>query len=179
MLVIGDSMLSFLSLLKPTSIKDYALITAIILVGLMSLLYQLEKSRHKATASEYALFVANTASLGEIQKAKNKADEARQQLIDETIVNSYEASIKQLEAHYEANPNTKYIYINRVQNASSSSSGMSSKTDSAETANAGFNGTQKDTPTRDSEQVQIDSEKAGQKVLQCLELIKWNITPNN
>lgn len=169
----------FFSGLNLASIKNYALIGLVILVGLMSLLYQLEKSRHKATTSEYALFVANTASLGEIQKAKNKEIEARQQLIDETIVNSYEASIKQLEAHYEANPNTKYIYLNRVQNASTSSGGMSSKPNSAETANAGFNGTQKDTSPRDSEQVQIDSHKAGQEVLQCLELIKWNKTPNN
>jgi hypothetical protein len=169
----------FFSGLNLASIKDYALIGLVILVGLISLLYQMEKSRHKATTSEYALFVAKTASLGEIQQAKNKEEEARQQLIDETIVNSYEASIKQLEAHYEANPNTKYIYINRVQNASSSSGGVSSNAQSAETANAGLDGTQKDTTTRDSEQVQIDSHKAGQEVLQCLELIKWNKTPNN
>lgn len=157
----------------------YVALGLVIFSVLMSLLYQLEKTRHRATANEYALFVAKTSSLGEIQKAKNKEIEARQELINKTIVNSYEETIKQIEAYYENNPNTKYIYINRMQDANSSSSRMSNTTDSPSTINSGLDGVEKDTAARDSEQIQIDLNKVSQEVVQCLELIKWNKTGSN
>lgn len=156
----------------PKSITSYALIGLVILSSVMSLLYFYEKSSHKRTASEYALFVTKTQSLGEIQQQKNKEIEARQQLINETIVNSYENSIKQLEAYYEANPNTKYIRIDRVQDTSACSGGMSESTKSTERANEGFNRTEKTTARGNSETV-LDLQKASQEIVQCLELINW------
>ncbi|HEY7865875.1 MAG TPA: hypothetical protein VIC51_07700 [Psychromonas sp.] len=157
----------------------YVALGLVIFSVLMSLLYQLEKTRHKATVSEFEAFKAKIASLGEIQKAKNKEIEARQELINKTIVNSYEETIKQIEAHYENNPNTKYIYINRMQDANSSSSRMSNTTDSTSTINSRLDGVEKDTAARDSEQIQIDLNKVSQEVVQCLELIKWNKTGIN
>lgn len=160
------------------SIKNYALIGLVIALGLMSLLYQLEKTRHRATTSEYAAFVAKTSALGEIQQAKNKEIEARQELITKTIVNSYEESLQQLEAHYEANPNLKYITLNRVQDANTSSGGMSTSTESTKRANTGFEGNEKATSSRGSEEIQIDGEKASKEIVQCLELINWNKSNN-
>jgi hypothetical protein len=159
--------------------SKYALIGTIIFSVLITLLYQLEKTRHRATAREFEAFKAKIASLGEIQKAKNKEIEARQQLITETIVNSYEDTIKQLEAHYENNPNTRYIYIDRMQDASPSSSRMSNTTDSPNTINSGLDGVEKDIAARNSKQIQIDLNKVSQEVVQCLELIKWNKTGRN
>lgn len=156
----------------PKNLTLYALIGLVIFSAVMSLLYFYEKSSHKRTASEYALFVTKTQSLGEIQQQKNKEIEARQQLINETIVNSYENSIKQLEAYYEANPNTKYIRIDRVQDANTCGGGMSESTESTKRANEGFNGTEK-TTTRGNSETVLDLQKASQEIVQCLELIKW------
>jgi len=169
----------FFSAFSFASIKNYALIGLVIALGLMSLLYQFEKTRHRATTSEYEAFVAKTSALGKIQQAKNKEIEARQALVTKTIVNSYEESLNQLEAHYEANPNTKYIYVNRVQDTNTSSGGVSTEATSAKRVDTGLDGTEKATTTRDSQEIQIDSQKASQEVIQCLELINWNKSLNN
>lgn len=166
-------MFSFVKLLfSGLNLKTYALIGLAIALGVMSLLYSLEKSSHRRTTSEYALFVTKTQALGEIQQQKNKEIEARQELVNKTIVNSYENSIEQVKEYYEANPTIKYVRINSVQDASTCSGGVSETTTSTEGINAGLDGTQEATTARGGETI-LDSEKLSKEIVQCLELIKW------
>lgn len=160
---------SLLSFIPLGSLKTYALTGLVIFSALMSLLYQYEKTRHKATASEYEAFIARTQALGEIQQQKNKEIEARQSLIDKTIVQSYESSIKQLEAYHEANPNIKYVRINSVQDNNTCSGAMSEASKSTTGADTGHNGTEKATAN-----TILDLKKAQQEIIQCIELINWS-----
>ena len=56
------------------SIKSYATAGLVIVLAVVSLLWQLEKAQHKATASEYATFIANQEKIVAESKAKNAID---------------------------------------------------------------------------------------------------------
>lgn len=120
----------------------------------------------QALTSEFDLFKTTTAELGEKQQKENAKKVAKQKEITKSVAKDYKEAIKQLEAYYEANPNTRYITLNRLQGNDTSCSGMPAERESAEGIDAGLNGTPQASTT-------IDSLKAGQEVKQCLHLIEF------
>jgi hypothetical protein len=162
--------------LMPKSLSSYAIIGLVVFSSAMSMLYFFEKSSHKATAQEYALFKTKTQALGEIAKAKKIEEEARQELVNNTIVNSYDDSIQQLKDYYAKNPNIKYIrVVDSLPNNGSRCSGMPEKTASPasiETENAGvaeITATGVETEIYDN----INAKRLNFEIVQCLELVNW------
>lgn len=151
------------------SIKQYALIGLIIYSVVVTLLWRLEVSSHKLTKSEYE-------TNAKTQEALNAIKLKQRESITNDVVTSYAESVNKLKEYYANNPHTKYRTI-RVQDTTTCT--MPTENESASRADAGHNGTKETVAERATNEVQIDTLKAGQEIVQCLELIQFEKRQGN
>jgi hypothetical protein len=137
----------------------------IISLGVMSLLYQLEKTSHKLTVSQYATISASNAAVNAIQaKYREKITQERK--------TSFEKSLDEVSQYYAKNPTIKLRTIRVRDNTSCTTS--TTERESTERVDTGLDRAEEVTATDTSGEVQIDFEKASKEIVQCLELIKFN-----
>lgn len=146
------------------NIKNYALIGTIILSAVMYLLWQSEKTSHRLTVSEYARLSAET-------KAKDAIEKQQREKITADVVTSYADSINKVKDYYAQNPTIKHRTI-RVRD--NSCDGMPTESESTSRTDTATNGINEAIASELTGEVQIDFEKAGKEIVQCLELIKFN-----
>ena len=163
----------FISGLPLDKIKNFALIALVIFGLLMSLLWQLEKTRHSLTTSEFDAFKRELHTLAMQKEAENKLEIQQREKITENVVKSYAESINKLKAYYANNPHVKYRTISLHDNTCSG--GVPSESESTTRASEATNGNAETTSTRDSREIQINAEILSKEIVQCLELIKFNV----
>jgi hypothetical protein len=111
--------------------------------------------------------IAKQKELENLQEIK-----AREQVTSD-VVTSYAESINKLKAYYANNPHVKYRTISLHDNTSCS--GVSTTSQSTTRASQATNGNAETITERDSREVQINAEILSKEIVQCLELIKFNV----
>lgn len=162
-------MISSIKLLLGKFNLNYLLIGLVISLSAMTLLWRLEISRHSLTVSKYARLSAE-------QKAKNAIEIQKREKITADVVTSYADSINKVKDYYAQNPTIKHRTIRLRYN---SCDGMPTGSESPTRADSATNGIDEAIATELATEVQIDFEKAGKEIVQCLELIKFNKEQDN
>lgn len=153
----------FFGSLNLANIKNYALIGLVIYALLISLLWQLEKTRHRLTVQEYATLSAK-------RQAENAIEIQQREKITANVVTSYADSINKVKDYYAQNPTIKHRTI-RVRD--NSCDGMPTERESTSRVDADTNGIDEAIASELATEVQIDFEKASKEIVQCLELIQF------
>lgn len=142
---------------------NYVLIGLIIYCAVITLLWRLEITSHKLTASQYE-------AKSQAQIAKNAIENKAREKVIIDAKSSYDDSINKLKEYYANNPNFKYRTI-RMQDTTAC--GVPAESESPSSVNEGYNGTQETVTSRVTNEVQIDAQKASEEITQCLELINF------
>lgn len=152
--------------IKKLGIIEYILIASIILNVVMYLLWQ-----HKENALN--TLKIETKAIAKQKELENLQEIKAREKVTSDVVTSYAESINKLKAYYANNPHVKYRTISMHDNTSCDR--VSTESESTKRASQTTNGNAETTATRDSGEVQIDAETLSKEIVQCLELIKFNV----
>jgi len=142
------------------------IIALVIYSSVITLLWQHNKNALYTLKIETKA-IAKQKELENLQEIK-----AREQVTSD-VVTSYAESINKLKAYYANNPHVKYRTISLRDNTSCG--GVPSESESTTRASQATNGNAETTSTRDSREIQVNAETLSKEIVQCLELIKFNV----